>query len=402
MTLSVDETKSGQDDGPEQAIAWRLLLGCLLLGFLVTKILTATQIPFSPALMVDPIAGDPLGFATGDLDGDGDLDLVGVDRIGDRILWWENDAGIWTAHSIVNTGIDGPSAVEVVDLDHDGDLDVVASLARTGGVTLWSNDGGASSWSTEVVLAAGVAPAAEDLVASDLDGDGDLDLGIAHQAGISWVEQSGATWILQGVDLTFTDAAAIAAGDLDNDGDLDLAAASSTLGEFTWWANDGDGGTWTQTAIDSSAAGATALDLGDADADGDLDVIAGSNALTLYENAGEGGTFVEWNLTAIPEAIPAFLDIDGDGDLDILSTNTSLNVVVWWDKVNGGSPGAFGSHIINSGSSWQTAIGGDFDSDGDLDIVAVKPSARLACSPTKRSTEVHSLSGPTPPSAPCR
>ena len=60
-----------------------------------------------------------------DLDGDGDLDILGADDSGDQVIWWEN-GNSWAAHTIA-TGFNGANSVYAADLDNDGDLDVVGA-----------------------------------------------------------------------------------------------------------------------------------------------------------------------------------------------------------------------------------------------------------------------------------
>ncbi len=86
--------------------------------------------------------GFPQGFeaVAGDLDGDGDMDVVATawTKQG-RIAWFENNGdprGQWTEHKIKD---DWSNAVTVIlaDLDHDGRLDIVACAERGANEIRW-------------------------------------------------------------------------------------------------------------------------------------------------------------------------------------------------------------------------------------------------------------------------
>ncbi len=85
----------------------------------------------------------------GDLDADGDLDIVAAASRADRVCWWENGDGkgnVWNERKIQDN-FDGAYGVALADLDADGDLDV-AGVSRFGNaVVWWENDQGkAASW----------------------------------------------------------------------------------------------------------------------------------------------------------------------------------------------------------------------------------------------------------------
>ena len=81
-----------------------------------------------------------------DVDGwwDGDLDVLGAAVLADDIAWWENTAGdgtAWTVHT-VDGAFDGAWSVSAADVDGDGDLDVLGAARDADDIAWWENRGG--------------------------------------------------------------------------------------------------------------------------------------------------------------------------------------------------------------------------------------------------------------------
>ena len=75
-----------------------------------------------------------------DLDGDGDVDVVGNGRMDGRILWWENEGERgFTRHLIAERT--WPMGTEAVDLDADGDIDVVVAVQGDHHIFWYENRG---------------------------------------------------------------------------------------------------------------------------------------------------------------------------------------------------------------------------------------------------------------------
>ena len=131
----------------------------------------------------------------GDLDGDGDLDLVGAgwgasdpfSPFLDRIYEGDGAGGFEILQSQVPDSEQEAEEVDLVDVDGDGDLDV-ASASFSGGKILFENDG-TGLVALSALNFAVPGPAKHDIESADLDGDGDPDLmfGIRYGTnGIAW------------------------------------------------------------------------------------------------------------------------------------------------------------------------------------------------------------------------
>ena len=175
-----------------------------------------------------------------DMDGDGDLDVVGPDTPGDAVHWWENTAGdgsAWSQHDVV-TGVDRPTEVRAADFNGDGLVDVVAST-ESNGILRWQNDG-SGGWSQRLVSLS----SSQDLHVADVDGDGDPDvLGPQTLNGgrLNWWrnENGGLDWYAHNATNGLAGGSSAMAADLDGDGELDLVGAARTDGTVSWWPNLG-------------------------------------------------------------------------------------------------------------------------------------------------------------------
>ncbi len=329
-----------------------------------------------PDLVGLGLGGATRSLATGDLDGDGDDDLLGGSSSLPDLLWWENQGaaaswakesiddafvaravavadldddlrndaiaagpaglhwwrsyeGTWTEYPLA-TDIASPGGVLVGDLDRDGDLDLVLA-SQTGGVSWLENTRDAVDF-PESDIATPFLADSKALALADLDRDGDLDLVVGMLAGISWyrndLSSGGGFAAAASIAADLGQPRSVALGDFDRDGDLDVAAVEASDGTASWWANlAGDASAW--GAAQPIAAGVDeprVLVLADFDLDGDLDVALGAENGTThasfaawYENAGFG---LNWTAHTIstsalqPNALLA-PDLDGDGDADL-------------------------------------------------------------------------------------
>ncbi|MCB2213155.1 VCBS repeat-containing protein [bacterium] len=128
-------------------------------------------------------------FATTDVDGDSDLDIMVVREVNQlhEFAWYENDNGDWLAHPIAPNSpnpLSRPSRVPVADYEGDGDLDYLfrsGTFSRTN-VYWMLNDGGGTTWTPVFAQADSVSGTlfgderVDSFLPGDMDNDGLMDL----------------------------------------------------------------------------------------------------------------------------------------------------------------------------------------------------------------------------------
>ncbi len=181
-----------------------------------------------------------------DLDGDGDVDVLSASMVDDKIAWYENmgcNAGVITSfgsEQVISLDADEAQFVRAVDLDDDGDIDVISASSADNKIA-WYENNGLGSFSSEKVITTG-AIKAESVHVADLDCDGDMDVLSASMGDdtIAWYENTNGlgTFGSQKVITTGADGAqSVYATDLDGDGDVDVLAGSLVDNTVSWFEN---------------------------------------------------------------------------------------------------------------------------------------------------------------------
>jgi hypothetical protein len=321
--------------------------------------------------------------AWGDVDSDGDLDLIlgGQMNLHDNV-WgnvmklYLNTGGLFSESSTALPGLIGGTA-QWGDYDNDGDVDLLVAGSYL--LRVYRNDKG------NLVDSKAQLDGLESAAGAwgDYDNDGDLDFVIGGHAYGRFITKlyrnDKGVFADSGITLPGVTRGSFAWGDYDNDGDLDLfmmGYAGNAILITKLYRNDSGSLTDSQAALPTVMDGSGAW--GDYDNDGDLDLLVTGDRqyekiARVYRN--DQGRFVD-AMVGLPGIVYGegnWVDYDNDGDLDIYLAGGGINEIYRNDHglfsaINAGLP-PFGRH----GSVW-----GDYDGDGRLDLIVMN---RLANGP---------------------
>jgi hypothetical protein len=320
-----------------------------------------------------------------DFDGDGDVDIVARNQSGfnhndgNHLHFYRQDSpSEWIHFSI---SVPHGEGLHVADMDGDSKPDVIVNYYwyRNPGVLSmgdpWHEYSYSVTWEWPDVFI--------DVADINMDGNPDVVLSPSEIKGkhyrISWFEApaaNGSDWHEHIID---PDVEAvhhfIGARDLDNDGDVDIVTAemyqSEDPDEIAVYWNEAEEQQWKKDII--AATGSHSMRVVDIDNDGDMDFFgadwAGKHrAVELWENQTCPKTLNRWKRHVIDADKPwrsVFImaaDLDQDGYKDVVTG-------AWWYRNPGKPTGTWDRRLIGEPAN-NFAIVRDFDSDGDLDILA--------------------------------
>jgi|GEM_PF-491931 len=326
------------------------------------------------------------GLDFGDLDGDGDLDLVS------GLHWYANPGGDLTGTWVQSAALpNGIHAMLVADVDGDALADVIGQKDY-GAEVYWleATDAAASGW-TEIPVGT-LPPASHDLGmqgarVAEIHGGGRPEILLSSGGGIfaftiPAASPEAGSWPVVRIHQNPSDEG-FGVGDVDGDGDLDVAAGTGAAKTVEWYRNPGTGGAdWEAFPLGdvSDFSYPDRFEVADLNGDGRPDVIG-----TEENGVGDGAKTVWWAQPADPTS-PGWTrtlvatqgttnsldaaDLDDDGDVDLVTGEHRGDLAVRVFE-NDGS-GAFAPHLVDEGKeSHEGTQLADLDGDGDLDLASI-------------------------------
>ena len=323
---------------------------------------------------------------SGDLDNDGDLDIVALTDQG--VVWFV--APEWTPVIVDERKLHD---IELADLDDDGDLEIVLrnqSLFgyNNGNVVDVLTRNAEGTWARETLD----GPQGEGLLVHDLGADGRMeilvnDVYFSHTAD-GWVatRYTPADWTWQNVF--------IAAGDINGDGrdDIVLSPAELTSERYrlSWFQAPGPedaGSAWRENVVEADTEAVHhSVGVADFDRDGQADIVTAqmtqgvdSADVSVYRNLGDGLSFEKITVANTGSHSMRIFDADGDFDLDFYGANWQKDnydgdypVELWRNKSGDKERQRWSRHVIDADRQEQALFvrAADLNDDGRTDMIS--------------------------------
>lgn len=334
---------------------------------------------FAPEVRTQ-LVGEPYDITSGDLDHDGDMDLViAGNTTGPRFfeVMLNNGDGSFAA-PVQHTLADQAWCVALADMNGDAHLDAVIGHGSTPEISIALGDGSGGFGSATQFDAGGFATIT-DLVVDDFDGDTNIDVAMVTFANqIRTMLGDGAGSLAPpSTILTFGTTVSISSTDLNGDLDPDLVVGDSS-GNGIRVLFGGAGDSFSLQPLANVGFFVTNHELGDMDNDGDLDVVASGSfpdTVMVVENTG-GGVFAagpSLSVGLVPDGV-AVADFDADGNNDAIVSLAFTDAVAL--LIGNGNKTIQPQINFMVGVENLELVADDFDGNGSIDAASVSNATR--------------------------
>ncbi|NUP89230.1 MAG: VCBS repeat-containing protein [Candidatus Sumerlaeia bacterium] len=203
------------------------------------RVPSAPPQPYPDFIPISIVSGfnNPVSCRTIDFEGDGDIDIVAAAHGGNRVSLFTNQSEAFTQRP-VSTTVQGPRCIQVVDMDRDGDLDILCAAEGSNSIVWWANMGNYTFSSTRTIDTS--FPGVCSVFAADIDTDGDIDFAAAARAinTVAWYENDGYMRFTRRVlSNDYLEASGVCVEFLDEDEYPDILSTAFGNNEVTWWRN---------------------------------------------------------------------------------------------------------------------------------------------------------------------
>lgn len=349
-----------------------------------------------PPLGVLPPAGAalvPWAVTPGDVDGDGDTDLVVRTRAplpsyvpAPPLLLLNGGSGLYTVAAAVSFPVAGFATIheELADFDGDGDPDLVLVGSTAGSITFEvrvATNLGSGAFAAPALT--GTWPTIPAARSGDFNGDAIPDLAIAGFTGspVCSIQFGAPTGLGPAVFSPLPlPANWLIAADLDADGRSEILAGNGSGSTFGVVAvlPGGTASGFTQSfagvAFSQYAPGPDVV--ADLDLDGDRDLILPAGVgPALFMNGGQGALVLLTGRLPGPGlgATPLAGDIDGDSDPDLVTVSSSNALATLLNDGSGFFAAGPASTVFGpTNAAYLNLHAFDREGDGDMDLYAAR------------------------------
>jgi FG-GAP-like repeat len=272
-----------------------------------------------------------------DLNNDSIQDVIYASLFDDLVVVLGLGGGLFGEAELYGTGGGSGGGFDLFDIDTDGDLDVVIANAFSDTVSVLENQGSGDFLFRNFIS---VCLLPGDVVMGDLDSDGVHEMAVMGSVNEICIlaEDIHGNYSINDVYQVGSNPTVIETVDIDSDGDLDLVTVNRTSSTISLLINNGKGIMSPIIEMDVGS-GPRAVGFVDYNLDGNLDIVVANRLgddLSVYENSGD-------NVFAMKDDIPVGFrptgvcigDFDDDGDSDLVVENSGDDdISILWNQCN--------------------------------------------------------------------